>query len=182
MVFGLTVTLYLHLFIAAQQHQSNAYSADIPTIKIGEQEWTTTNWSYPTPKSFYYNNDSTIAKKYGRLYYFSNAVNACPPGFHLPTMDEWWQLIQYLGGPNTAGKRLMEGGDSGLNLPFAGYKSANISEEDLYGFIDHYAFYWTGTQDGEQTAYAIHIDNNYVITIDPYRRANGFSVRYIKNK
>jgi uncharacterized protein (TIGR02145 family) len=182
MNFIFTLSLFLQVIASTRQQYYYEHPAEIPTVKIGEQEWTTMNWSYKTPKSFFYNNDSTLDAKYGRLYYYSNAVGATPPGFHLPTMEEWWQLITYLGGDNTAGKRMMEGGDSGLNLPFAGYKSANISDEDLYGFIDYYAFYWTATQDGEQTAYAVHIDNKYVIKIESYRRANAFSVRYIKNK
>lgn len=178
MNFIFSFLLFYNLFAETPQPKVE----NISTIKIGNQEWTTENWNLKTPKSFYYNNDSISWAKYGRLYYFSNAMAATPPGFHLPTLDDWWELINFLGGPNAAGAKMMIGGESGLNLPFAGYKSANISDEDLYGFIDHYAFYWTSTQDGEQTAFAIHIDNHNVIEIESYRRANGFSVRYLKNK
>lgn len=181
MLFTLRFSLCL-LFTAPAAVYAQSPSAKIPTVIIGDQEWTTENCSVRTPKSFYYNNDSTTDRHYGLLYYYSNAVAATPPGFHLPTMDEWWQLITYLGGPEKAGARMMAGGDSGLNLPYAGYKSANISPEDMFAFIDHYAFYWTATTDGEQTAYGVHIDNKNVIEIEAYRRANGFSVRYIKNK
>ncbi|MBC8048114.1 MAG: hypothetical protein H7Y00_15050, partial [Fimbriimonadaceae bacterium] len=117
MNFAFTLTLYFNLLVPSQEQFYFTHPDQIPVITIGGQEWTTTNWNFKTPKSFFYNNDSTLDKKYGRLYYYSNAVGATPPGFHLPTMDEWWQLINYLGGPNEAGKKMMEGGDSGLNLP-----------------------------------------------------------------
>lgn len=160
---------------------------DIPnyaSVRIGRQVWMTNNWDLPMPHSWYYDNDSTPDTKYGRLYYFSNAVAAAPPGWHLPTLNEWWELIDTLGGYMDAGKRLMEDSidSTGPGLVFGGYKSANISPEDLFGFKDTQAYYWTSTPDGDQTAYAIHVrKSTHELEINSYRRANGFSVRYIKD-
>lgn len=142
------------------------------------------NWDYKTPKSFFYNNDSTIDSKYGRLYYYSNAMAAAPPGWHLPTLDEWQELIDNLGGLSHAADKMFIQSDTTLCLIAGGYKSANINEgEELFGFIDTYAFYWTATPDGDQTAYAIHITkSNGEFEISSFRRANGFSVRYVKDK
>lgn len=155
------------------------------SVVIGNQEWMTLNWDYKTPKSFFYNNDSTINSQYGRLYYYSNALGAAPPGWHLPTLDEYWELINYLGGINKAAPLMLSSDTIGLHLICGGYKSANISADnsDLFGFIDQYAFYWTATPDAEQTAYAIRITpTTGEIEINSYRRANGFSVRYVKDK
>lgn len=181
----LSVVIFL-LFLTADQTlyaQTNA-KQPFPSVKIGNQEWMTLNWDFKTPKSFFYNNDSTIDSKYGRLYYYSNALAACPPGWHLPTLDEWWELINYLGGINKAGPALFAQNDSSLKLLAGGYKSANLNEgEELFGFLDTYAFYWTASPDAEQTAYAVHITRSTgEIEITSYRRANGFSVRYVKNK
>jgi uncharacterized protein (TIGR02145 family) len=153
------------------------------SVVIGNQEWMTSNWLMPMPKSWFYGNDSTLDAVYGKLYYYSNALAAAPKGWHLPTMDDWWELINYLGGPNEAAVKMMEGGSSGLNLVAGGFKSANISPDDLFSFKDKYAFYWTATPDGDQTAYGIHLTKgSNDIEIDSYRRANGFSVRYIKDR
>jgi len=155
------------------------------SVVIGNQEWMTLNWDYVTPKSFLYNNDSTLDAKYGRLYYYSNALGAAPPGWHLPTLDEWWELINYLGGLPKAAPLMLSADTIGLNLLCGGYKSANISADnsDLFGFLDQYAFYWTATPDAEQTAYAIRITpTSGEIEINAFRRANGFSVRYVKDK
>ncbi len=171
-------------FSLVTQAQVNAVKP-FKSVVIGNQEWMTLNWDYKTPKSFFYNNDSTIDSKYGRLYYYSNALAAAPPGWHLPTLDEYYELINYLGGINKAGPLMLSTDTIGLNLLCGGYKSANISADnsDMFGFLDVYAFYWTATPDGEQTAYAVRIlPASGEIEINTFRRANGFSVRYVKDK
>lgn len=50
---------------------------------------------------------ATIDKyKYGRLYDWEAAINACPPGWHLPSNNEWKLLIELIGGKSNAGKIL----------------------------------------------------------------------------
>src|SRR6185295_25283 len=138
---------------------------DFPSITIGDQTWMTVNWEVRTSKSFYFDNDSITNKKYGRLYYFSNALAAAPPGWHLPSLDEWQTLINHFGGDEKALTALLDGGSSGLNLLYGGNKSANISPTDIFNFKDEWGFYWTSTTDAEQTAYAIHFEkgNNKII-------------------
>jgi len=159
-----------------------APARDFPSVTIGTQTWMTINWDYPTPKRWFFDNDSITNKKYGKLYYYSNAATAAPPGWHLPSLDEWQTLINFYGGDAKALPFLLEGGSSGLNLLFGGNKSANISPTDIFNFRDTWGFYWTSTVDGEQTAYAVHFEKgNANIIKTTYRKANGFSVRYIKD-
>src|ERR1043165_1857615 len=156
---------------------------NFPFVTIGDQTWMIMNWDMRTPKSFYFDNDSINNKKYGRLYYFSSAFNGAPPGWHLPSLDEWQTLINHFGGDEKALSALVDGGSSGLNLLYGGNKSANISPTDIFNFKDQWGFYWTSTTDADQTAYAIHFEkgNNKIIKMS-YRRANGFSVRYVKDQ
>jgi uncharacterized protein (TIGR02145 family) len=53
-----------------------------------------------------YDNDYANCKKYGRLYNWNEAIEACPTGWHLPSDAEWDTLINYVGGSSTAGKKL----------------------------------------------------------------------------
>ncbi|MEP7127968.1 MAG: FISUMP domain-containing protein [Chitinophagales bacterium] len=162
---------------------STITATDFPSIKIGNQVWMTKNWDYKTPKSWYFENDSINNLKYGRLYYFSNALAAAPPGWHLPSLDEWQEVINYFGGDEKALTALLDGGTSGLSLMMGGNKSANISPTEIFNFKDTWGFYWSSTTDGDQTAYGIHFEKgNPSIVKTTYRRANGFSVRYIKDK
>lgn len=151
------------------------------TIRIGNQVWMTKNVSIPMPNSFYYERDSIANLKDGRLYFFSSAIAACPRGWHIPTDQEWQVLINSFGGDSLAGTSLKEGGNSGLNLKLGGYRSAN-SSSDLFGKKGEQGFYWTSTVKGEQTAFARMISSSNPKVDDMYyRRANAFSVRYIKD-
>jgi uncharacterized protein (TIGR02145 family) len=179
--------LFILLFLPAISANSTENNSpqknpvvNFPAIKIGNQTWMTRNWNYPAPKSWYFDNDSIQNKKFGRLYFYSNAIAASPPGWHLPTLQEWNTLIQNLGGDSLAVLKLFD--STGMNLLYGGNKSANISPTDIFNFKDHWGFYWTSTPDEEQTAYAIHFTKgSYKIERLSYRRANGFSVRYMKN-
>ena len=69
-----------------------------------------------------------------------------------------------------------------MELTLAGYRSAN-SSNDLFGKKGEQGFYWTSTVRAEQTAYARQFNAGSPVVVDQfYRRANAFSVRYIKDK
>lgn len=151
------------------------------SVKIGQQIWTATNCDTPMMNSFYYDKDSVANHGDGRLYFFSSAMAACPKGWHVPSDAEWQTMIDYLGGDSLAVKALLPGGKSGLNLTYAGYRSAN-SPNDLFGKKGETGFYWTSTVKAEQIAYGRSIDvKTGKITVMPYRRANAFSVRFVKD-
>jgi uncharacterized protein (TIGR02145 family) len=166
--------------IKGSENSVDAKAIITDTVRIGTQTWTAHNSTLSAPNSFWYERDSVKYKKYGKLYFFSGAMAACPKGWHLPSDEEWQTLIDYLGGDSLAVESLMEGGSSGLNLTFAGYRSSN-SENDLFTKFGEYGFYWTSTVKAEQTAYAKLFVKGKKLDHQYYRRANAFSVRYIKN-
>jgi uncharacterized protein (TIGR02145 family) len=63
----------------------------------------------------YYNNDTLNNKKYGKLYNWNTVnkltngnKNVCPNGWHIPTINEWNILVEYLGGKAIAGGKMKE--------------------------------------------------------------------------
>ncbi len=113
---------------------SNAQNGtNIKTVKINKQEWMSENLNITTfrngdpipqaktaqefiaagmnlkPAWCYYNNDSSNNRTYGKLYNWY-AVNdprgLAPKGFHIPGIDEWNSLINYLGGDTLAGRKM----------------------------------------------------------------------------
>jgi len=65
---------------------------------IGNQIWMTENLRYDiNHDSMLYNNDPRMGAKYGRLYRWNVAQEACPEGWRLPTDEEWKELEIYLG-------------------------------------------------------------------------------------
>jgi len=74
------------------------------TVKIGDQVWMAENLNYNVPGSTCYANKHESCAKYGRLYAWSAAKQACPTGWHLPTDKEWQILVDYAKGELAAGK------------------------------------------------------------------------------
>lgn len=63
----------------------------------------------------------SCCREFGRLYDWQTALASIPSGWHLPTSDEWDELIQFLGGPKLAGKQMKHGGSSGFNAAMSGF-------------------------------------------------------------
>ncbi len=67
------------------------------TIFIKDQKWMTSNMNYAEAGSGYYLNDSLTYHKYGRLYSWKSALEACPDGWNLPGDSQWKDLEKTLG-------------------------------------------------------------------------------------
>ncbi len=111
------------------------------TVVIGNQTWMKENlrttkynngdvipnlpnssqWAAATTAAWaYYNNNSSYNNDYGKLYNgftIDSNKNICPCGFHIPSDAEWNTLIDYLGGVNNAGIKLMSGSNHWDNIP-----------------------------------------------------------------
>ncbi|MFM7683101.1 MAG: fibrobacter succinogenes major paralogous domain-containing protein [Bacteroidota bacterium] len=76
----------------------------IPEAKTNE-EWEIAGEN-KEPAWCYYNNDPTIGAKYGKLYNWY-AVNdqrgLAPQGWHVPSKDEWFILLEFIGGDELLG-------------------------------------------------------------------------------
>jgi uncharacterized protein (TIGR02145 family)/uncharacterized repeat protein (TIGR02543 family) len=94
------------------------------TVKIGGQTWTAENLNYETDNSTCHYNTPDKCQKYGRLYGLDAARTACPPGWHLPSNQEWEILVEYAGGKESAGK----------NLKSTSGWTRNGNGADVYGF------------------------------------------------
>ena len=92
----------LHLFTDPRDGQT------YKTVKIGDQIWLAENLNYDPAagNSWCYEDDTANCAVYGRLYDWETAKTACPAGWHLPSEDEWDQLIAFLGGEAAAGGKI----------------------------------------------------------------------------
>ncbi len=66
-------------------------------VNIGDQVWFAENLNFEVPDSWWFDNDPANGDVYGRLYTFEAALAACPPGWHIPTDEEWKDLEMFLG-------------------------------------------------------------------------------------
>lgn len=123
----------------------NTYS----TVTIGDQEWMTRNlrssrfndgtpipvetnnsaWAASSSAiSCWYANDSAQHDiDFGRLYngYAALNPNICPVGWSVPTVREWDEMVDFLGGPATAGGALKQVGFEYWEEPNTGATNAS---------------------------------------------------------
>jgi uncharacterized protein (TIGR02145 family) len=164
------------------------------TVQIGEQTWMAENLKVTVDsagnllQAVAYDFDESLAERYGRLYTHAEALQACPPGWRLPTMQDWQVMFDRLGGIAAAGGKLKTvdywqepnvgaTNSSGFSaLPAGGAGAAN--QFDGLGFAAHF---WSSTQAGN-AAQAPSLMNSqesaYVLDLDRSMKA---SVRYIRN-
>jgi uncharacterized protein (TIGR02145 family) len=146
------------------------------TVQIGSQVWMAENLNYATGKSRCYDNNSSNCNVYGRLYDWETAKNACPSGWHLPTVAEWKNLIKFLDPTadttqccgNTAGGKMKSMGTQYWQSPnadatnsscFSGlpggdcYFSSDGSSAS-FNLIGEYGYWWSSTDGGGTSNYA----------------------------
>lgn len=128
------------------------------TINVNGTEWLVHNLDYDLPGNSWYYDNSEINKVYGKLYYghslTNNPENICPKGWHIPSQQEWMDLINAFGGLKVVGSKLKEATDlywrnsnvarnnsSGMTILPSGSRDSKPS----YSNLGKYTFFWTST-------------------------------------
>lgn len=123
------------------------------TVKIGGREWMAQNLNVEVPGSMCYDNNPANCEKYGRLYTWDAAKNACPTGWHLPSKREFNAFLVNFG---TTGK------ERSSNLRVGNWKNGMdeygfsvlpaglyFNDETLtaFSYLGEQTFFWSSTED-----------------------------------
>lgn len=155
-----------------------------PIVVIGKQTWMAKNLNYDIAGSSCHNCDA-----YGRLYNWTTALTVAPAGWHLPTPDEWAELINTLGGLDVAGGKMkhMKGWktpntDAINSVCFSALPGAYLSNDGRIIGSDENTAFWTTTEFDAETANVFVLGNQYgKIQKTNISKAWGLSVRCIKD-
>ncbi len=201
------------LFLCGCQSQTTESTREEPTStfkdvdgntykvkKVGNKYWIVDNFralksssGQPLQGVYSYNDSISNTALFGRLYTWNAAVEATPPGWRLPTKDDWEELFAAQGGTSVAGGNLKETGTTRWNSPNAGAKnSAGLSlvgsgfrgPDGTYYDLGKHGSYW-GTANQAQDPFCVYLYYNYTNVkseVSPIDKTSGiaFAVRYVK--
>jgi uncharacterized protein (TIGR02145 family) len=158
------------------------------TVKMPDGKiWMAQNLNYITSDSWCYGNDPANGKKYGRLYTWGAAIKACPSGWHLPSREEWDNLLEAVG--SNAGKKLKSksgwnsGGNGTDDYGFSALPGGRRNNFDgSFNTAGGHGFWWSATERGSSYAYIRLMYYNYDSVDEDYNyKVYGFSVRCLRD-
>jgi uncharacterized protein (TIGR02145 family) len=153
------------------------------TIEIGPLIWFSENLDYEAEGSKCYGNEPTNCQKYGRLYDWNTALKVCPKGWHLPSNDEWQELVDFVGGGEVAGTKLKAkdfGGtdDYGFSALPGG---SGYSSGDFYD-VGYDGDWWSSTEGSAANAYGRLMGHDDAdVDKDYYDKTSLYSVRCVQD-
>jgi uncharacterized protein (TIGR02145 family) len=138
--------------LSAQDQQALGTMESSKRMADGKQ-WTTQNLNVNTVPSYCYEDAEKNCQRYGRLYTWESARQACKSlgdGWRLPTDGEWRQMAKRYGGVSedsedrgkAAYKALLAGGSSGFHALLGGGRA----EDGQYARGEAHGFYWTASE------------------------------------
>jgi uncharacterized protein (TIGR02145 family) len=167
-----------------------------PTVQIGTQCWMAANLNRGTQitsaqgqfdncvdEKYCFGNDAAKCSKYGGLYQWDEMMRyddvpegqgLCPPGWHIPTDNDWTVLCNFYNGYGFAGKPLQDTIISGFRALPGGIFYLNSS----WSFANFAVLFWTSSSWGSYKALSHGMNTiNFSVSLYPSSRANAFPVR-----
>jgi len=174
-----------------------------------------TTWAnFSAPAYCWYNNDISYKDTFGALYNWhavsaNNPKKIAPPGWHVPTDDDWYTLENYLIAngynwdgtttgnkiakslavktgwnvstiPGAIGNDLTMNNKSGFSAFPGGYRN---SGDGYFYYMGGSGYWWSATDVDSTCAYNRYLHHGYGMLYrasDMYKK-NGFSVRLLRN-
>jgi uncharacterized protein (TIGR02145 family) len=136
-------------------------------VNIGGQVWFAENLNFEVEGSRWYEDDASNGEVYGMLYTWEAALEACPPGWHVPTDDEWKTLEMFLGmsqseADETGVRGTDEGqklkstsgwlsGGNGINMVgFSALPGGICKDSSSFEQLGHDSYWWTSTETSDK--------------------------------
>ncbi len=217
----LLIVLNCCFFDAGAQIKNGGGVTDIDgntykTVTIGGREWMAENlkttklndreeipnitdnakWrALKTPAYCWYDNDISKKDSHGALYNWHtvSTKKICPKGWHVPSDNEWSQLVEFLGGDKVAGGKMKEIGTEYWLTPNEGATNESGISGRAYGTrgfrtgpflqLGYYADWWTSTEYLGGTAWQRRLHfNNTTVTRNASDKRVDYAIRCIKDK
>jgi uncharacterized protein (TIGR02145 family) len=201
----------------ATDYEGHVYS----TVRLGDQEWMTGNLqtiyfsngneiktTYP-PNLNTENEDQPVYQWMsggyggfqtqapdGRLYTWytvTDSRNLCPTGWHVPSIDEWNELLDHLGGDSLTTRDFIWANnyhwDSPANISATegSFCAQTVGFRDVTGGFHHASdygtYWWSASEASPSNGYVIHsgYDEHGRVVQTNKNKKSGFTVRCVKD-
>jgi len=208
-----TIVLIIFVTVGMIKAQNKVKDADgniYRTVKIGTLEWMVENLrttrynngdeigtTVPANKNLHgekkldyqwtYDGKEENVVSYGRLYTWHAAMDKrglCPKGWHVPSIADWTQLAESLGGVSVAGGKLKESGTFHWLAPnvgasdetgFRAVPGGGRLSDGTFNDMGTGAIWWSDTGDGYYLNYSDGYLHRYFFV-----KSSGFSVRCVR--
>lgn len=188
-IFALLLVISLLAACDRKRYFSDPQGNNYEIVIIGNQEWMAKNLQYDVGVGFYcYDNDSIQCNEMGGLYTWAAALNSSEiiKGWHLPSKEEWQELIKYCRGEGGEYDSLaysnLISDTTGFNPQWSGVRISTgvFKAKEMKGVN-----YWSSTPSDTDTAlaYSVGILSNFkIVSPHNYPKMNACSVRLVKDK
>ena len=155
-------------------------------IKVANKWWMAENFAFDADGTYFYMNNELKFRRWGKLYTWKAAREACPPGWRLPTVEDWDELLDsfypdFTSNPgkkaeNEFFKSLIKEGNSGFDSMFAGFRRHDGS----FCKNGDWGLYWSSAERPGNKA-SSYLFNRGPNIIKPFEtlKTNAYSCRYI---
>jgi uncharacterized protein (TIGR02145 family) len=180
-------------------------------VTIGTQTWLAENLNCDVAGSVCYANDPANCDKYGRLYDWATAmaldascnssscasrINAphrgiCPSGWHIPSNDDWDELVNLAGGSSTAGTKLKsrEGWNTYSGVPsgtdefgFSALPGGNGTSGGSFIGVGGGGHWWSASEPNSYIAGSRYMYySSEILYYYGYSKSNLYSVRCLQD-
>jgi len=161
------------------------------TVKINDQVWMGENLAFKTASGCsVYENVKDYQKIHGYLYTWEAATKACPDGWHLSSMQNFWFLSNFLGGDEQSGGKLKQAGTTTWKSPNTGATNSSgftalpsgRNGDKAMEFIGNSCYFWTNVDDDDVTSWCGELKSSSgALSLYPVNKKDAYSVRCIKN-
>ncbi len=135
---------------------------------------------------------SSNYRNYGVLYNWVAAQEACPDGWHLPSDEEWHNLIDYLGGEKVAGGKLRESSTEYWHSSYTnvtnetGFSAlpGGFFQEGEFRSAGGYGYWWSSIEANANSAWFLSMSyNSSGVGWSSYEnnKSGGVSVRCVQD-
>ncbi len=166
------------------------------TVEINGQIWMAENLKYKGPakrvngwtieeKEFYFapNGDRNNIDKYGCLYTWYNALKSVPDGWHLPSKEDFKNLLRYAGSDKVERFKALAAVLDwyGYNiLGFDALPAGYYYSGGKYRLFCDYAVFWSSTKHDLDSAYLLILGDGYA-DMGYSSKDSAYSIRCIKD-